>query len=104
MIALLAGIAKLYVYNSNNYDTIRDIILYYKNVLCDINSGCVTSAEAVLIEQQSYHKMLEWLTDKDNNKIVVVALSPQSLASLADLLNMSLADTFLKIAFLLKVS
>ena len=71
-------------------------------MLCDINSGCVTSAEAVLIEQQSYHKMLEWLTDKDN-KIVVVALSPQSLASLADLLNMTLADTFLKIAFLLKV-
>ena len=103
MIALLAGIAKLYDYNSNNYDTLHDIILYYQHVLCDINSGCVTSAEAVLIEQQSYHKMLEWLTDKDN-KIVVVALSPQSLASLADLLNMTLADTFLKIAFLLKVS
>ena len=63
----------------------------------------MTSAEAVLIEQQSYHKMLEWLTDKDS-KIVIVALSPQSLASLADLLNMTLADTFLKIAFLLKVS
>ena len=72
------------------------------------NSGCVTTAESMLIEQQSYQKLLDVLIENQattsKRRLVVLSISPQSLASLSDLLSMSLADTFLKVSFLLKVS
>jgi len=37
-------------------------------------------------------------------KIVVVAISPQSLASIADLLHMELEETFLRLAAVLKMA
>lgn len=48
---------------------------------CLACSGCVTSAETVLISQQSFKEMLDVLAAK--HKHVVVTLSPQSRASLA---------------------
>lgn len=49
---------------------------------CLACSGCVTSAEAVLISQQSYEELLDVLR-LQKYKRVVVTLSPQSRASLA---------------------
>ncbi|RLN91108.1 hypothetical protein BBJ28_00006073 [Nothophytophthora sp. Chile5] len=49
---------------------------------CLACSGCVTSAETVLISQQSYKEMLDVLAAK-KYQLVVVTLSPQSRASLA---------------------
>ncbi|KAI9999182.1 hypothetical protein PInf_004001 [Phytophthora infestans] len=49
---------------------------------CLACSGCVTSAETVLISQQSFKEMLDVLATKEHKR-VVVTLSPQSRASLA---------------------
>jgi hypothetical protein len=62
---------------------------------CLACSGCVTSAETVLIQEQSYEKLLERLQrlqagtshDDDDDVVVVVCLSPQSVASIAHLLS-----------------
>lgn len=43
-------------------------------------SGCVTSAETVMLEKQSLD---EFLANVNNGKTVIVSLSPQSRASLA---------------------
>ena len=63
-------------------------------------SGCVTSAEAVLIQEQSYVKLL----DAVGNGLLacVVCLSPQSLASLSVQSKLPVVDTFLRVAGLLK--
>ncbi|KAJ0402653.1 hypothetical protein P43SY_007518 [Pythium insidiosum] len=49
---------------------------------CLACSGCVTSAETVLISQQSFQEMLDVLRAQ-RHKRVVVTISPQSRASLA---------------------
>jgi iron only hydrogenase large subunit-like protein len=49
---------------------------------CLACSGCVTSAEAVLISQQSFQEMLDVLKSNQFKK-VVVTVSPQSRASIA---------------------
>ncbi len=80
---------------------------------CLACSGCVTSAETVLIEQQSYSKLLEQIEAKKNTTIIdentiatncciVVAISPQSTASIASKLQLSFSETFLKISAILK--
>lgn len=61
----------------------------------------MTSAEAVLINQQSYSKLLEAVME---GKVVVVAISPQSLASLADLLRIGINEAFLRLAAVLKAA
>ena len=48
---------------------------------CLACSGCVTSAETVLLEQHSASELLAAL--QDPSKQVVVSVSPQSRASLA---------------------
>lgn len=63
-------------------------------------SGCITSAEAILIQEQSSQKLLEIL--RSNEKLVMVSLSPQSVASLAGFLDLSQIETFLKIATFFK--
>ena len=67
---------------------------------CLACSGCVTSAETVLIQEQSHDKLLARLSDRDG--IVVVAISPQSRASIATALGLSSAEAFLRIASVLK--
>lgn len=60
---------------------------------CDSNaqatvSGCITSAESVLITMQSHTEVLNFLRDNSNPsnseyKVPVLSIAPQSLASLA---------------------
>ena len=63
----------------------------YKFVLRVIRalySGCVTSAETVLIQQQSYESFLREIKNINSpdstETIVVVAISPNSLASISE--------------------
>jgi iron only hydrogenase large subunit-like protein len=60
----------------------------------------VTSAETVLIQEQSYEKLFTKLRQQDS--FVILCLSPQSLASMAMFLGMSCAESFLRIAAALK--
>ena len=70
---------------------------------CLACSGCVTSAETVLIQEQSFEKLLARLASRaEDNCLVVVALSPQSRASLAAQLGTSSGDAFLRVAAALK--
>jgi len=55
-----------------------------------VQSGCITSAESVLITMQSHIQVLDFLTENatheptsQKRKIPVVSIAPQSLASLA---------------------
>ena len=74
---------------------------------CLACSGCVTTAETVLIQQQSTEKLMEKLfgissgssTDDD---VIVLAISPQSRASIAHKLGMQSSVVFLYIATVLK--
>ena len=50
---------------------------------CLACSGCVTSAETVLIEQQSLSQLTAQLAAKGESDVVVLSVSPQSMASLA---------------------
>ena len=70
---------------------------------CLACSGCVTSAETVLIQEQSYQKLLDRLsvfTGVDD--LVVVCLSPQSIASMATFVGTSSSDMFLRVSTVLK--
>jgi iron only hydrogenase large subunit-like protein len=72
---------------------------------CLACSGCVTSAESVLIEQQSANKLINKLAEQqagDSGDIVVVAMSPQSRAAIASRLGISSGEAFLRIASVLK--
>jgi iron only hydrogenase large subunit-like protein len=68
---------------------------------CLACSGCVTSAETVLISQQSTAKLLEALRS-GTHSISVVSLSPQSRASLADHFGASLLETQARVTTLLQ--
>lgn len=46
-----------------------------------MNSGCVTSAETILLEQQSSEEFMNQI--KEEGRAVVVSISPQSIAALA---------------------
>lgn len=70
---------------------------------CLACSGCVTSAETVLIQEQSYEKLLARLASRAaDDCMIVVALSPQSRASLAAQLGMPSREVFLRVAAILK--
>ena len=77
---------------------------------CFLVSGCVTSAETVLIQEQSYEKLLARLLSlpsaitnnhsssrdrqhpfhgREGREIIVVCLSPQSVAAIAQLLSIA---------------
>uniref|UniRef100_A0A667YRQ3 Nuclear prelamin A recognition factor-like protein n=1 Tax=Myripristis murdjan TaxID=586833 RepID=A0A667YRQ3_9TELE len=64
---------------------------------CLACSGCITSAESVLITQQSHEELFKVLhSNKDDaaeQKIVVVSVSPQSRASLAAHYDLSSSET-----------
>ena len=85
-------------------------------ILCPLYiSGCVTSAETVLIQEQSYDKLLSLLLKQnqhsttegikdleENNLVIVVALSPQSVASVGHYIGKDCGQTFLLLSALLK--
>ena len=71
---------------------------------CLACSGCVTSAETVLIQEQSYQKLLDRISDdRKRNGVVIVCLSPQSVASMATFIGISSSDIFLRLAAALKL-
>mmetsp|Transcript_17030 Transcript_17030/g.27685 ORF Transcript_17030/g.27685 Transcript_17030/m.27685 type:complete len:526 (+) Transcript_17030:136-1713(+) len=65
---------------------------------CLACSGCVTSAETVLISAQSLGKFEKLLANKD--KSIVLSISPMSLAGLAVASSLSLLETSKRLAFL----
>lgn len=69
---------------------------------CLACSGCVTSAEAVLIQEQSSDKLVQLLEEKRTDHCIVVQISPNSRASIAEFLNLSSVDFFLRAAAILK--
>lgn len=67
------------------------------------SSGCITTAESVLIQQQSYSKLLDRLDARmDDESHVIVGVSPQTIASLAAYLQISGMDAYLRIRSVLK--
>lgn len=66
---------------------------------CLACSGCVTSAESILLEQQSTAELLARLEDPQLH--VIVSVSPQSRASLAAFLGLSVDATFRKVTHFL---
>lgn len=70
---------------------------------CLACSGCVTSAEAILVQEQSLDKFLKVIENAQKCcSIVVVQISPNSQASIAEFLGMGVKDFFLHLASALK--
>lgn len=68
---------------------------------CLACSGCVTSAETMLIQEQSFEKLIDVLKRQDQFTIVVM-ISPNSRCSVADYFQLPAMETFLKISSVLK--
>ncbi|XP_024963407.1 protein NAR1 isoform X1 [Cynara cardunculus var. scolymus] len=66
---------------------------------CLACSGCITSAETVMLEKQSLD---EFLSNINNGKTVIVSLSPQSRASIAVHYGLSPVQVFRKLITLFK--
>ncbi|EEF39506.1 electron transporter, putative [Ricinus communis] len=66
---------------------------------CLACSGCITSAETVMLEKQSLD---EFLSNIDKGKAVVISLSPQSRASLAAHFDISPPQVFKKLTTFFK--
>lgn len=66
---------------------------------CLACSGCITSAETVMLEKQSLD---EFLSHIKSEKAVIVSLSPQSRASLAAYFDLSPTQVFRKLTTFLK--
>ncbi|NXG83383.1 NARFL factor, partial [Stercorarius parasiticus] len=74
---------------------------------CLACSGCITSAESVLITQQSHEELCKMLNFNktaapNERKLVVVSVSPQSRASLAARCKMGVLETAKKLTAFLK--
>lgn len=73
---------------------------------CLACSGCITSAESVLITQQSHEELFKVLhnnkTNEKEQKVVVVSLSPQSRASLAAHYDLNSGETGRRLTTFLK--
>ncbi|NXS94385.1 NARFL factor, partial [Jacana jacana] len=74
---------------------------------CLACSGCITSAESVLITQQSHEELCKMLTFNktaapSEQKLVVVSVSPQSRASLAARCKMGVLETAKKLTSFFK--
>ncbi|XP_027512462.1 cytosolic iron-sulfur assembly component 3 [Corapipo altera] len=74
---------------------------------CLACSGCITSAESVLITQQSHEELCKVLAGNkaaapNEQKLVVVSVSPQSRASLAAKCKMGVLETAKKLTTFLK--
>ncbi|XP_075035381.1 cytosolic iron-sulfur assembly component 3 [Mixophyes fleayi] len=74
---------------------------------CLACSGCVTSAETILITQQSHEELYKILAQNKTKdlslyKLVVVSVSPQSRASLAAKFNLNIQETAQKLTAFFK--
>jgi len=69
---------------------------------CLTCSGCVTSAETVLLETQSTESFEQLLKSQSKSNVSVVSLSQQSVASIAVAFNLSLNEAALYISGFLK--
>ncbi|NXO99171.1 NARFL factor, partial [Certhia brachydactyla] len=74
---------------------------------CLACSGCITSAETVLVRQQSHEEFCKVLAQNkaaaaQEQKVVVVSVSPQSRASLAARFKLGLLETAQKLSRFLK--
>jgi iron only hydrogenase large subunit-like protein len=71
---------------------------------CLACSGCVTTAETVLIQSQSHERLLDKFAEARTTPDlkIAVAISPQSRASLAEKLGLPSEELFLKLATILK--
>ncbi|XP_030068667.1 cytosolic iron-sulfur assembly component 3 [Microcaecilia unicolor] len=74
---------------------------------CLACSGCITSAESVLITQQSHEELYKVLkhnqtAESEQQKLVVLSVSPQSRASLAANFHLSIEDTAKKLTAFFK--
>ncbi|BAF13185.1 protein NAR1 [Oryza sativa Japonica Group] len=66
---------------------------------CLACSGCITSAETVMLEKQS---LGDFITRINSDKAVIVSVSPQSRASLAAFFGLSQSQVFRKLTALFK--
>ncbi|KAJ3439335.1 cytosolic fe-s cluster assembly factor [Anaeramoeba flamelloides] len=72
---------------------------------CLACSGCITSIESILVNKQSLYKFIKAVSNKkQDNKVVIVSLSPQTRASVATYLNITpfeaqerITDLFVKL-------
>lgn len=62
---------------------VRRVPSGYYALLTSVSSGCITSAESVLITLQSHMQVLSFLAANENKAIPVISIAPQALASLA---------------------
>jgi iron only hydrogenase large subunit-like protein len=88
MIALHVGQYRIFTYHDISFLTLSGI---------DWNSGCITSAESVLITMQSHEEVLAVLKEnppkeEEGHRVPVLSISPQSLASLAATVHARLAS------------
>jgi len=68
---------------------------------CLACSGCVTSAETVLIEQQGTEEFFKHLGSED--ELIVLTISQQSIASIATKYNLSLKSAYGKLTTLFRM-
>eukprot|EP00752_Nemacystus_decipiens_P011686 g10371.t1 len=68
---------------------------------CLACSGCVTSAETVLITQQSTGKLRE-AVESGRHSVIVASITPQARASLAERLGLSAAETHARLLTFLR--
>lgn len=65
---------------------------------CLACSGCVTTAESVLVEAQSVAELMRVLSRTENRpKVIVVSISPQTLASLATSTHMTMTQAYFRL-------
>ncbi|XP_034045489.1 cytosolic Fe-S cluster assembly factor narfl [Thalassophryne amazonica] len=97
------SLAKIQIEDDGSYvqvrqDGVKEKLTKAKITLndCLACSGCITSAENILIAQQSHEELLRVLrSNKDGTteqKVVIVSVSPQSRASLAARFNLSSSE------------
>lgn len=90
--------------NGGHFDQIRTNEKAAKVTLddCLACSGCITSAETVLVAQQSTEYFLRITSSLEENQKLVVTLSPQSIISLAERFSLSYTSTFRKLTTFFK--
>lgn len=103
------GVAKIQIEDDGSYYQLNNVgnktkLEKAKITLndCLACSGCITSAESVLITQQSQHELYKIIEDNSklsetDQKLIVVSISPQSRASVAAKFNLSIKETALKL-------
>ncbi|XP_010595747.1 cytosolic iron-sulfur assembly component 3 isoform X1 [Loxodonta africana] len=109
-----SGVAKIHIEDDGSYFQVSQARGTQKLEKAKISlndclacSGCVTSAESVLIIQQSHEELRKILNANkvavpDQQKLVVISVSPQSVASLAARFQLNPTDTSRKLTSFFK--